>query len=243
MMEARAGFLFASPSPSLCRTCRDKACLVSKQFCVHSFARGETRRALSLQHDTMTYPSKANGLMAFSVGHRPTCVWFVSLRRTCVETRPALSQNIHSFTQWMEARQALSLQHDTLPCPSKANGLMAFSVGHRPTCADTHPQSPFCVARLREWRNRATFADEKQNEENMAANALTPAQQHLLKLFSYNDSDEYALEIQEVLTRYFQERLDKEADRLWDEGILDQKRLDELRNEDLHKSRNGQVGA
>ena len=127
--------------------------------------------------------------------------------------------------------------------PSKANGLAAFSVGHRPTCADTHPQSPFRVARLREWRNRATFADEKQNEENMAANALTPAQQHLLKLFSYNDSDEYALEIQEVLTRYFQERLDKEADRLWDEGILDQKRLDELRNEDLHKSRNGQVGA
>ncbi len=77
----------------------------------------------------------------------------------------------------------------------------------------------------------------------MAASVLTPAQQHLLKLFSYNNSDEYALEIQEVLTRYFQERLDREADRLWDEGILDQKRLDEIRKEDLHKVRNGQIGA
>ena len=32
-----------------------------------------------------------------------------------------------------------------------------------------------------------------------------------------------------------QERLDKEADRLWNEGILDQQQLDRMRNEDLHK--------
>jgi len=34
--------------------------------------------------------------------------------------------------------------------------------------------------------------------------------------------------------RYFQSQLDVEADRLWDEGILDQERLDQLRGEDLH---------
>jgi hypothetical protein len=37
-----------------------------------------------------------------------------------------------------------------------------------------------------------------------------------------------------VLTRHFQARLDAEADRLWDEGILNQEKLDEIRQEDLH---------
>ena len=68
----------------------------------------------------------------------------------------------------------------------------------------------------------------------MEATVFTPAQQHLLKLFAFNDSEDYAREIQKVLTRHFQQKLDEEADRLWDAGILDQKKLDELRHEDLH---------
>lgn len=65
--------------------------------------------------------------------------------------------------------------------------------------------------------------------------SLNPTQLHLLKMFSFNNSEEYAREIQEVLTKHFQKRLDAEADRLWDEGILDQKRLDEINKMDLHK--------
>ena len=68
----------------------------------------------------------------------------------------------------------------------------------------------------------------------MEATTLTPTQQRLLKLFSFDSSEAYAREIQEVLTRHFQAKLDQESDRLWDEGILDQQRLDELRKEDLH---------
>lgn len=68
----------------------------------------------------------------------------------------------------------------------------------------------------------------------MPATALNPTQMHLLKLFSFNSSEDYAREIQEVLTRHFQAQLDAEADRLWDEGILNQERLDEIRHEDLH---------
>ena len=68
----------------------------------------------------------------------------------------------------------------------------------------------------------------------MEATTLTPTQQHLLKLFSFDNSEAYAREVQEVLTRHFQAKLDQEADRLWDEGILNQQRLDELRKEDLH---------
>lgn len=57
---------------------------------------------------------------------------------------------------------------------------------------------------------------------------------HLLKLFSFDKSESRALEIKDVLMRYFQGRLDAESDRLWDEGVLDQERLDQLRNKDLH---------
>ena len=69
----------------------------------------------------------------------------------------------------------------------------------------------------------------------MENSSLNPTQLHLLKMFSFNNSEEYAREIQEVLTKHFQKRLDAEADRLWDEGILDQKRLDEINKMDFHK--------
>ena len=69
----------------------------------------------------------------------------------------------------------------------------------------------------------------------MENSSLNPTQLHLLKLFSFNNSEEYAREIQEVLAKHFQERLDAETDRLWDEGILNQKRLDEINKMDLHK--------
>lgn len=55
----------------------------------------------------------------------------------------------------------------------------------------------------------------------MSTAALTPTQQHLLKLFSYNSSEAFAREIQAVLTKYFQNRLDVKSDELRDNGILD----------------------
>ena len=66
------------------------------------------------------------------------------------------------------------------------------------------------------------------------ATQITPTQMHLLKLFSFDKSESRALEIKEVLMRYFQDRLDAESDRLWDEGVLDQEHLDQLRHKDLH---------
>ena len=68
----------------------------------------------------------------------------------------------------------------------------------------------------------------------MNATQITPTQMHLLKLFSFDKSESRALEIKDVLMRHFQGRLDAESDRLWDEGVLDQERLDQLRNKDLH---------
>ena len=68
----------------------------------------------------------------------------------------------------------------------------------------------------------------------MNATQITPTQMHLLKLFSFDKSESRALEIKDVLMRYFQGRLDAESDRLWNEGVLDQERLEELRHKDLH---------
>jgi hypothetical protein len=37
-------------------------------------------------------------------------------------------------------------------------------------------------------------------------------------------------------THYFQQKLDEESDRLWESGVLDQDRLDEIRHMDFHVS-------
>ncbi len=68
----------------------------------------------------------------------------------------------------------------------------------------------------------------------MEAAVLNPTQMHLLKLFAFNNSEDFAREIQMVLTQYFQQKLDKESDRLWESGVLDQDRLNEIRHMDLH---------
>ena len=74
-----------------------------------------------------------------------------------------------------------------------------------------------------------------KHKNNMEATTLNPTQMHLLKLFSFNNSEDFAREIQLVLTNYFQKQLDEESDRLWDSGVLNQQKLDNIRKTDLHK--------
>lgn len=69
----------------------------------------------------------------------------------------------------------------------------------------------------------------------MEARALTPVQEDLLKMFAFDHSDSFAIEIKKVLKTYLLHKIDEETTRLWDEGILNQERLDELRHEDLRK--------
>lgn len=79
----------------------------------------------------------------------------------------------------------------------------------------------------------------------MKTHSLTPMQQELLKLFSFDHSEAFALELKNVLTRHLQSKIDEETDKLWDSGILNQSALDEIRTEDLHSYRNshGKTGA
>ena len=54
-------------------------------------------------------------------------------------------------------------------------------------------------------------------------------------MFNFDHSDELVLELKKVWGDYLQKKIDKELDRLWDEGILNQEKLDELRKQDLHQ--------
>ena len=63
----------------------------------------------------------------------------------------------------------------------------------------------------------------------MEARGLNPVQQHLLKFFAFDGSEEKLLEMKAVLTKYFSQKLDKRLDELWDSRGFNQEKLDELR--------------
>lgn len=67
----------------------------------------------------------------------------------------------------------------------------------------------------------------------MAAAAFNSVQQHLLKMFAFDGSEERLKEVKEVLTKYFSQKLDDRLDDLWDSGTLNQEKLDELRKIDI----------
>lgn len=69
----------------------------------------------------------------------------------------------------------------------------------------------------------------------MKSYGLTPVQKHLLKLFSFDHSEDFALEVKDVLNSYLQTKLDAQLNKLWDDGVLNQDKLDEIRKEDLHQ--------
>ena len=54
----------------------------------------------------------------------------------------------------------------------------------------------------------------------MEATTLNPIQQHLLKLFTYDSSEENLKEMRQVLMHHFSEKLDLCLDELWDSGVL-----------------------
>lgn len=67
----------------------------------------------------------------------------------------------------------------------------------------------------------------------MAATVFNPVQQHLLTMFAFDGSEERLKEVKAVLFQHFSKKMDERLDELWDAGILDQKKLDELRGKHL----------
>ena len=68
----------------------------------------------------------------------------------------------------------------------------------------------------------------------MAATALNKIQVHLLQMFQVDDSQKGLDELKEVLYSYYSKKMDAALNELWDSGKLDQKKLDEINDMDLH---------
>ncbi len=49
---------------------------------------------------------------------------------------------------------------------------------------------------------------------------FNPVQQHLLRMFAYDGSEERLSDLKKFLTKYYSELLNKELDDLWDSGVI-----------------------
>ena len=54
-------------------------------------------------------------------------------------------------------------------------------------------------------------------------------------MFAYDGDENRLSEIKTVLADYLSNKIDTKMDSLWDAGILDQNKLDEIRGKDLRK--------
>ena len=61
--------------------------------------------------------------------------------------------------------------------------------------------------------------------------SLNPVQLHLLEMFNYCGTKETMEELRQLLASYYAEKAQKEADRLWDEGVLDGEAIEQILNE------------
>ena len=64
---------------------------------------------------------------------------------------------------------------------------------------------------------------------------FNPAQLYLLDVFSTIKSDEELNDIKQLVADYFAKKLDKMTEEMWESGELNQKRLDEINEMDLHQ--------
>lgn len=68
-----------------------------------------------------------------------------------------------------------------------------------------------------------------------ATTTFNSAQIHLLQMFAANRSKRALDELCDVLYKHYSKRMDEKLDNLWDTGVLDQQRLDEINTVDLHQ--------
>ena len=69
----------------------------------------------------------------------------------------------------------------------------------------------------------------------MAATALNMTQVLLLQMFQVDKSQRGLEELKELLYSYYSKKMNESLDELWDSGVLNQERLDEINQMDLHK--------
>ena len=63
------------------------------------------------------------------------------------------------------------------------------------------------------------------------AQTINPIQLHLLEMFNYCKSPKTMSDLQDVLADFYAKQVQKEADRLWDEGTLNGEAIEQILNE------------
>jgi hypothetical protein len=62
---------------------------------------------------------------------------------------------------------------------------------------------------------------------------LNPTQLHILNMFNYCHSEESMNELKDVLADFYAKQVQKEADRLWNEGTLNEESIERILDEHL----------
>ena len=69
----------------------------------------------------------------------------------------------------------------------------------------------------------------------MQTTVFNPIQIHLLKMFALDDTPSGLDELKEVLYRYYSSKMNAQLEEMWQSGELNQQRLDEINQMDLHQ--------
>ena len=84
-----------------------------------------------------------------------------------------------------------------------------------------------CVAKRK--RHKTMVAAVRQNP------VFNPMQIHLLQMFSIDKAEQGLIELKDVLYNYYSAKMQNRLNELWDNGTLDQARLDQINQMDLHQ--------
>lgn len=68
---------------------------------------------------------------------------------------------------------------------------------------------------------------------NASIPTSTPAQIKLLEMMSFVKTPDALTELSDIISNYFAQRLDNEIDKLWDEGTLNEEKVESFRT--LHE--------
>ena len=63
--------------------------------------------------------------------------------------------------------------------------------------------------------------------------ALNPTQLHLLKMFSFAKTDDALFEIKKALSVYFAQKVENDMDNLWEQGLWNQEKNEDVLKEHL----------
>lgn len=67
----------------------------------------------------------------------------------------------------------------------------------------------------------------------MERTIFTPAQLEILDLISYVENEDTLIEIRDMLSRYFAQKAEKEIDKLWDEGVINDTVIENWKTEHM----------